>query len=100
MGRLASAAIGECVRALQQPRQNLDRVPTPAGKTPRHDRRRPDPAWSRPAETHTHLSKRDRKLLHPGPWLRSEPEIHLAKGSLAKPRQFLAKPRSQLLRHL
>src|SRR5262249_58494001 len=93
--RETSAAIAGCVRAPRRPRQSLDRVPTPAGKTRRHDRRPPRPDCFRPGATRTHLSKRDRKLLHRASRLRLEPGIHLVKGSLAARLQFPVKLRSQ-----
>src|SRR4030095_10806022 len=94
-------ALADCARAPQQPRQNLDRVPAPAGKTRRHDRRPPRrPNCFRPDETHTRLAKKDRKLPHRASRLMPEHGIHWAKGLLATPPRFPVKPRSQPLRHL
>src|SRR5262249_20927767 len=98
--RQTSAARADCARAPQQPRQSLDRVPTPGGKRRRHDRRPPPPDCLRPDVTHTHLSKKDRKLLDPAFRLTSVRWIRLAKASLATHPQFPVKPRSQPLRHL
>src|SRR5439155_11421550 len=98
--RYASAAITECARARQRPRQNLDPVPAPAGKTLPYDHRRPHPPCSRPGATHTRLSRKDRKLLHRVFWLRLKHGIQLMKGSLATPPRFPVKLRSQPLRHL
>src|SRR5215467_874717 len=98
--RKTSAAGADFARAPQQRRQNLDPVRAPGGKIPRHDYSRPRPPCSPTDETHTHLSKKDRKLPHCQSRLRPEREIHLVKGSLAARPQFLAKLRSLPLRHL
>src|SRR5215510_12688074 len=98
--RKTSAAGADFAQPPQQRRQNLDRVPAPGGKIPRRDYSRPHPACSPTDETHTRLSKKDRKLQHRQSRLRPEREIHLVKGSLATRPQFPVKLRSQLLRHL
>src|SRR5262245_35150138 len=98
--RKTSAAGADFARVPQQRRQNLDRVPAPGGKIPRHDYSRPHRPCSPTDETHTRLSKKDRKLPDRQFRLRPEREIHLAKASLATPPQFLVKLRSQPLRHL
>src|SRR5262245_26771180 len=98
--RKTSAAGADFARAPQQRRQNLDRVPTPGGKIPPHDYSRSHPPSSPTDETHTRLSKKDRKLPHRQSRLRPEHEIHLVKGSLAAHRQFLAKLRFLLPRYL
>src|SRR5215831_13114092 len=98
--RKTSAAGADFARAPQQRRQNLDRVPAPGDKIPRHDYSRPHLACSPTGETHIRLSKKDRKLPYRQSRLRPEREIHLAKGSLATHPQFPVKLRSQLLRHL
>src|SRR5947208_3905785 len=97
-GTRTSAAIAGCARVPQQPRQSLDRVPAPAGKTRRHDRRPPQFDWLRPGEAHTGLLKKHRKLPCQAFGLRLEHGIRLAKDSLATPPQFPVKPRSQPLR--
>src|SRR5262249_10763663 len=98
--RKTSAAGADFARAPLQRRQNLDRVPAPGGKIPRHDYSRPHPACSPTDETHTRLSKKDRKLQHRASRLRPEHEIHLVTGSLAARPQFPAKLRFQPPRYL
>src|SRR4030095_3127386 len=93
--RKTSAAGADFARAPQQRRQNLDRVPAPGGKIPRHDYFGPHHPCSPTDETHSRLSKKDRKLQHRQFRLRPEREIHLAKDSLATPPQFPVKLRSQ-----
>src|SRR5215467_4410426 len=98
--RKTSAVVADFARAPQQRQQNLDRVRAPGGKIPRRDYSRPHPACSPTDETHTRLSKKDRKLQHRRLRLRPEREIHLAKASLATPPQFPVKLRSQPPRYL
>src|SRR4030095_15449792 len=98
--RKTSAAGADFARAPQQRRQNSDRVRAPGGKIPLHDYSHPHPPCSPIDETHTHLSKKDRKLPHRPSRLRPEHEIHLVKGSLAARPQFLVKLRSQPPRYL
>src|ERR1043166_10284238 len=93
--RKTSAAGADFARAPQQRRQSLDPVPAPGGRIPRHDYLRPHLPCSLTDETHTHLSKKDRKLPRRLSRLRPEREIHLVKGSLATPPQFPVKLRSQ-----
>src|SRR5215831_17248086 len=101
LGERKTSAVGaDFARAPLQRRQNLDRVPAPGGKIPRHDYSRPHPACSPTDETHTRLSKKDRKLQRRRFRLRPGREIHLAKASLAAPPQFPVKLRSRPLRHL
>src|SRR5439155_114447 len=90
-----SVAIADCGRAPQQRGQILDPVSAPARKRRRHDHRRRWPERSQPGETHTRLSKKDRKLLDHVSRLRPERGIHLAKVSLATHPQFLVTLRSQ-----
>src|SRR5439155_1700630 len=70
-------------------------APAPAGKTHQHDRRSPPTHCLGPGETHTRLSKKDRKLPCQASGPRPEHEIHLAKGSLATRPRFSEKPHSQ-----
>src|SRR5262245_45407450 len=98
--RKTNAAGADFARAPQQRRQNLDRVPAPGGKIPRHDYSRPHLPCPPTDETHTRLSKKDHKLPHRQSRQRPEREIHLVKGSLATPPQFPAKLRSQPPRYL
>src|SRR5262249_4632951 len=98
--RKTSAAGAGFARVPQQRRQNLDRVPAPGGKIPLHDYSRPHLACSPTGETHTRLSKKNRKLPYRQCRLRPEREIHLVKGSLATHPQFSVKLRSQLPRYL
>src|SRR4030095_11954556 len=98
--RKTSAAGADFARVPQRRRQNLDPVPAPGGKIPLHDYSHPHPPCSPTDETHTHLSKKDRKLPHRPSRLRPEHEIHLVKGSLAAHRQFPVKLRSQPPRYL
>src|SRR5215472_16301299 len=95
-----SAVEADFARVPQQRRQNLDRVPAPGGKILRHDYSRPHPLCSPTDETHTRLSKKDRKLQHRQFRPRPKREIHLAKALLAMPPQFPVKLRSQPPRHL
>src|SRR4029453_19541213 len=95
-----SAALADFARVPQRRRQNLDPLLAPGDKIPRHDYSHPHPPCSPTDETHTHLSKKDRKLPHRPSRLRPKHEIHLVKGSLAPRPQFPVKLRSQPLRHL
>src|ERR1043166_6861381 len=98
--RKTSAAGADFARVPQRRRQNLDRVPTPGGKIPLHDYSRPHLPCSPTDETHTRLSKRDRKLLHRQSRLRPEHEIRLVKGSLETRPQFPVKLRFRPPRYL
>src|SRR5262245_37876081 len=92
--RQTSAVIVGCARAPRQPRQSSDRAQAPVGKTRRHDRSLHRPDCFRPGETHTRLSKKDRKLPCQACGPRREYGIHLAKGSLATTPRFFWRSRS------
>src|SRR5262249_22956772 len=83
-----SAGIAGYVPAPQRPRQNLDRVPGPVGKTHRHDQRPPRSQGFRLGETHTRLSKKDHKLPRRASALRPGLGSKLGKALLATHRQL------------
>src|SRR4029450_12004297 len=97
--RRTSAAIVDRVPRPQRPRQSLDRVPAPAGKTRRHDCRRLQPDCSPPGETHTDRVGKDHKLPYPLSAPRPGHAIRLARDSLSRRPRFALRPRSQLLKH-
>src|SRR5215510_12254116 len=86
--RKTSAAGADFARVPRQRRQNLDRVPAPGGKIPLHDYSSPHLARSPTGETHTRLSKKDRKLPYRQSRLRPKYGIRLVKDWLATRPQF------------